>query len=147
MIARPLPIPPSPPSSPRIGGRAGRGAVLDRRRAGLRRRYRGLAVVCSWITVLTALVIVYLLLVADGTRVGYELSRANQARVTLQDQTARLDDQIAQLRSRDRLAAVAAHLGMNDPAVYAVAKMPEAPVAASRGRMLAFLSAITNWMK
>jgi hypothetical protein len=62
----------------------------------------------------------------------------------------RLDDKIAQLRSRDRLALVAARLGMREqPGAYAVVRLPRQAVASSdRGGRLAFLSAITGgWIR
>jgi fructose 1,6-bisphosphatase len=58
-----------------------------------------------------------------------------------------LDDKIAHLRSRERLALVAGKLGMHDPAAYAVVRLPQLPVVAERERGLAFLSAITGWIR
>jgi hypothetical protein len=146
MIARPLPAPQLP--VPAVGGRAGRIAVLGRRKAGVRRRYRSLIGACVWITAVTAVVMAYLMLLANISHLHYELAQANSKRAELQDLTMRLDDKIAHLRSRDRLASLAGQLGMHDPAAYAVVRLPQTPIAAENRRGgLAFLSAITGWIR
>src|SRR5215472_12639453 len=110
MIARPvlssdeLPLPVYAPVS---GRRASRIAVIGRRKVGVRSRYRALTGVCAWITAVTAVVMVYLALLANVSHLHYELARADAQRAELQDATMRLDDKIAHLESRERLAAVA----------------------------------------
>lgn len=131
---------------PVVGGRAARIAVVGRRKAGVRRRYRPLAGVCAWIASLTTVVIVYLLLMANVTRTGYDLSRANRERVALQDQTMRLDNELARLKSRDRLADIAARLGMQDSGTYVVVQMPQ-PQPHQEHHGLAFLTAISGWIR
>jgi hypothetical protein len=133
-----------------VGGRAGRIAVIGRRKAGVRRRYRALVCVCTRITAITAVVMMYLTLLADVSHLHYELVQAEERRAELQDLTMRLDDKVARLRSRDRLALVAGELGMRDPGAYAVVRLPSSPVVAERGHRLAFLSivsAITGRLK
>ncbi|HEY0798055.1 MAG TPA: hypothetical protein VGD50_02840 [Candidatus Baltobacteraceae bacterium] len=152
MIARPLPIVPPPSRSVAAPGmnpgtRAGRTAVTRRRTVSTRRRYRSLIGVCSAIFLATACVMVWLLLVSSVTRMSYELAQVSRQRAALQDQTTRLDDTIAQLESRDRLAAVAASLGMSDPREFAVVRLPEAARSEEPARGLAFLSAIAAWIK
>ena len=148
MIARPLPMPQLPVPAPTVGGRAGRIAVIGRRKAGVRRRYRALAGVCAWIAAATMVVMAYLALLANISHLHYELAQANGKRLELQDVTMRLDDKIALLRSRDRLALIAGQLGMHDPTAYAVVRLPREPVTAENRRgSLAFLSAITGWMR
>jgi diadenosine tetraphosphatase ApaH/serine/threonine PP2A family protein phosphatase len=58
----------------------------------------------------------------------------------LLDETNQLDDRIAQLESRERLADVASRLHMHDPRVYAVVDVPN-PVAAPPSNGIAFLGA------
>jgi hypothetical protein len=144
MIAQPLPQMPSRPSP---GTRSGRTAVTRRRNLGVRRRYRDLTGICTGIAVVTALVMVWLLLVASISRTSYELARVNRERAALQDQTTRLDDTIARLESRDRLAAVAAQLGMSDPRTFAIVQLPAPARASAPSRGLAFLSAIGDWIR
>jgi hypothetical protein len=52
----------------------------------------------------------------------------------------RLDDRIAHLQSRERLADLAARLHMHDPHVYAVVDVP-GPVVAPPSNGIAFLGA------
>jgi hypothetical protein len=47
----------------------------------------------------------------------------------LQEETIRLDDRIAALRSDDRLATLAARLGMRDPQQFAVVRVQPPHVA------------------
>ncbi|HTV74295.1 MAG TPA: hypothetical protein VME66_11380 [Candidatus Acidoferrales bacterium] len=145
MIARPLP--PAFSTRPSPGTRAGRTAVTRRRSAGVRKRYRRLTAVCLSICLVTGLVMVWLLLVASITRTSYELSRVNRERAALQDQTTRLDDTIARLESRDRLAVVAAGLGMTDPRTFAIVQLPQTARPSAPARGLAFLTAIGDWIK
>jgi cell division protein FtsL len=145
MIARPLSAP--PPSRPSPGTRAGRTAVTHRRSLGVRRRYRHLSGVCLTICLVTGLVMVWLLLVASITRTSYEISKVNRERAALEDQTTRLDDTIARLESRDRLAMVAASLGMSDPRTFAIVQLPQTAHPNAPARGLAFLSAIGDWIK
>jgi hypothetical protein len=144
MIARPFPV----PQLPAVRGRAGRIAVLGRRKAGVRRRYRMLVGVVMWISAVTFVVMGYLALLVNVSHLYYEFAQANSKRLELQDMTMRLDDKIARLRSRDRLALVAGRLGMREPGAYAVVRLPRQPIATAgrRGR-LAFLSAITGWIR
>ena len=73
-------------------------------------------------------------------RLNYELGKEAQVRARLTDQTTRLDDQIARLESRERLARVAAALGMREPESFAAVTLPvERPPMPPHG--LAFL----NW--
>jgi hypothetical protein len=90
---------------------------------------------------------VWLLLVASITRTSYEISKVNRERAALEDQTTRLDDTIARLESRDRLAMVAASLGMSDPRTFAIVQLPQTAHPNAPARGLAFLSAIGDWIK
>jgi len=104
--------------------------------------------VFMWIAAVTFVVMGYLTLLVNVSHLYYEFAQANSKRLELQDMTMRLDDKIARLRSRERLALVAGRLGMHDPVAYAVVRLPREPIAAveRRGR-LPFLSAITGWFR
>jgi hypothetical protein len=134
---------------PVLAGRAARIAVVGRRKAGVRRRYRPLRVVGSWIALATIGVIVYLSLLSNITRVGYELARANHQRSALQEQTARLDDELDRLKTLDRLSDVAARLDMHDASTYVVVRLPQPRAGGEqeRGHGLAFLTAISGWIR
>jgi cell division protein FtsL len=92
----------------------------------------GIVLVCT---------ISYVMLMANLTSQNYALARVTEHKLALQDETARLDDQIAHLRSRDRLADVAARLGMHDPQVFAVVDLPR-PVITPPPNGIAFLGAL-----
>jgi hypothetical protein len=139
VIARPLPqieefI------GPRPGTRAGRTAARVRRSRTRRERYRGIRRILGTVGTLTICVVVYLALAANVMRLNYALGKEVQARARLADETTRLDDQIARLESRERLARVAAALGMHEPRSFAAVTLPvERPPVQPHG--LAFL----NW--
>jgi cell division protein FtsL len=122
------------------GSRAGRTAAALRRGRTRRRRYETTLRIVATVGVLTMAVVFYLGLAANVMRLNYELGKMVRERSRLVDETQRLDDQIAQLQSRDRLAAVAASLGMRqaDTFVAVVVPLPERPAPPRR---LAFL----NW--
>jgi diadenosine tetraphosphatase ApaH/serine/threonine PP2A family protein phosphatase len=63
-----------------------------------------------------------------------------QQKLDLVAETTRLDDRIAQLESRERLADVAVRLHMHDPQVYAVVDVPR-PHVAPPSNGIAFLGA------
>jgi cell division protein FtsL len=122
-----------PPANPnyarqraRRTSRAGYG-MLARIALGL-----GVVVVCA---------LSYVMLMANLTSLNYALARETEHRLALQDETTRLEDQIAHLRSRDRLADVAARLHMHDPQTYAVVEPPR-PVASAPPNGIAFLGAL-----
>jgi cell division protein FtsL len=140
MIARPLPAQQEAPI--RVGTRAGRTASELRHGRNRRMRYAGV----RWITVITTLVtlcvIGYLALLSNVTRMHYEATRIELRRAALQEETQRLDNEIARLSSRDRLATLAARLGMKEAASFSVVNLP-APKAPSQ--RLSLLSSITGW--
>jgi hypothetical protein len=124
----------------RSGTRAGRTAARSRRSHTRRMRYRNVVRILGTVAVLTMLVVFYLGLAANVMRLNYELGKVAHQRAQLIDQTSRLDDQIARLESRERLAAVAASLGMHQPATFAAVSLP-APGPRTPPHGLAFL----NW--
>lgn len=80
----------------------------------------------------------YVALTSRVTSLSYALEREQTERTAVLEETQRLDDRIARLRSPERLAAVAASLKMHDPNVYAVVRIPQ-PKAQPRAGGFAFL--------
>jgi hypothetical protein len=114
------------------------------RRRARRTRLRGygmLARITLAVTVVLGPILVYVLLMGNLTALNYSYATANAQKLSLQEETMRLDDRIAALESRDRLADVAARLHMHDPHVYAVVDVPRA-VAAPPAPGIAFLGAL-----
>jgi len=139
VIARELPL---EELRPRVGTRAGRSAVSRRRARTWRARHAGFTRLFATVAALTIAIVFYLALMANVTRLNYELAHSLQQRSQLIDSTARLDDQIARLESRDRLAAVAARLGLREPQTFAqIVLPPPRRVLAAHG--IAFL----RWLK
>ncbi len=99
-----------------------------------------LARIAAAFVVLLVPVMIYVLLMGNLTALNYSLARETQTKLDLQAETMRLDDRIAQLQSRDRLANLAAKLHMHDPRVYAVVDVPQ-PVVAPPSNGIAFLGA------
>ena len=85
-------------------------------------------------------VMIYVLLMGNLTALNYSLAHVTQQKSVLVEETMRLDDRIAQLQSRERLADIAARLHMHDPHVYAVVDVP-GPVVAPPSNGIAFLGA------
>ena len=83
------------------------------------------------------------MLTANVTGLTFAIEQAEQQRSQLQDDVQRLDDRIAHLESRERLALVAAKLGMREPAGYAVVELPQVEKARPATTGLAFL----EWFK
>jgi len=144
MIARPLPFeePGLPPR--RSGTRAGRGAVPRRRARTRLGRYVAVARILSAVAVLTLGFFLYLGLMANVTRMNYELARNARDRARLVDDTGRLDEVLAHLESRERLAHLASGLGMHDAQNVAVVRLPASGADGTRG--IAFLSTLAAWL-
>ncbi len=127
-------------AQPRIGNvRTARAATHQRRKKTSRQRYAHLGRFVTGLSVSIVLMIGYVMLMANLTSLNYAVARAEHERVALQDQTARLDDRIAALRSQDRLSAIAIKLGMRDPQQYAVVQLP-APAKSEPQPRIAVLS-------
>jgi cell division protein FtsL len=120
------------------------------RRAKTRRgRYVAVVQVLGALTVVVALVMSYLVLMANLTSMSYRIARAAQERSALQEQSMRLDDRVAHLESRERLAELAIKMGMQEPRVYAVVQ-PKDSKLSDDGRSaegIALLGSIANWLK
>ena len=123
MIARPLPAPVIRERGGR-GRRSARTASLARRARNRRLRYRSVGRIISTLSGLTIAVLVYLALLANVTRLHYEIGRVQHERARLADRVLRNDDEIAQLASPERLAVFAQRLGLREPRAFAVVEMP-----------------------
>ncbi|MDQ6931813.1 MAG: hypothetical protein M3160_01415 [Candidatus Eremiobacteraeota bacterium] len=132
---------------PRISAmRTSKNASERRRKTTTRMRYAHLTrFTCALIVVLLTLM-GYLALMAKLTSMNYAVARAAHERAMLQDQTLRLDDRLSQLRSHERLAQIAARLGMHDPVSYAIVHLPGAPARDTMRPRLAFLSTVAGWL-
>jgi hypothetical protein len=147
VIARPLPAPRLEPAS-RSGWRTARNASVARRARLRRLRYRLIERTVTALGIGTAVVLVYLALLANITRLNYDVSHVKQARAQLALLTARRDVEIARLSSRDKLEALAARLGMREPAAFAVVSLPlRHRQTAPSPRGVAFLSEVAGWLK
>ena len=124
---------------PRVQVRAREAA----RRRGRRTRMQNYAMPARIVLafgVLLVPVMVYVLLMGNLTALNYSLAQATQTKSALVEETMRLDDRIAQLQSRERLADLAGRMNMHDPSRYAVVDVP-GPVVAPPSNGIAFLGA------
>jgi cytochrome c-type biogenesis protein CcmH/NrfG len=129
-----------PRLQPRVQVRA-RDAARRRSRRTRLAGYTMLARIAVAFAVVLVPVMIYVLLMGNLTALNYSLAHATQQKTELVEETMRLDDRIAQLQSRERLADVAARLHMHDPHVYAVVDVP-GPVVAPPSNGIAFLGAL-----
>jgi hypothetical protein len=112
------------------GTRAGRSATKGRRAHTKRRAYREAFRVIGGVSLITLAVMVYLGLLANVTKLHYEIGQAQTRRALLEAQTQQLEERLNGLRSDDALMAIATKLKMHDPRAYAVVTLPpEAPLA------------------
>ncbi len=116
------------------------------RRRARRTRIYGYAImarIVAAVAIVLVPVMLYVLLMGNLTAENYTLAHVTQQKLDLVAETTRLDDRIAQLESRERLAAVAASLHMHDPQVYAVVDVPH-PQAVPPSNGIAFLGAFVH---
>ena len=140
MIAQPLPYEESVPA--RTGTRSGRTAGNVRRNRTRSRGYASLVKILATASAFTLAIVLYLGLMANVTRMNYDLSRAAREKTRSLDVSSRLDDKIARLASRERLARLAASLHMREQQTFAQVTLPaQRPETLPRG--LAFLP----WLK
>jgi cell division protein FtsL len=137
VIARQLLIEPARTA----GTRAGRTAVRRRRARSRRARYAALTRIFATLGALVLVVVIYLSLMANVTRMNYELAKLAEQKANLQEETAAGDDAIANASSNERLKAFAQQLHMREPQTFVAVEAPQPPVAASHG--VAFL----GWLK
>lgn len=122
-----------------------------RRRKMRTRRARYLSVIRlgGTLVIVVGLIMSYLALMGNLTSLNYRIERATHDRAALQEQTMRLDDRIAHLESRERLAELAMKMGMQEPHVYAVVDPNETTLslAKRRSRGIALLGSVADWLK
>lgn len=92
------------------------------------------------LTIVLAFLMGYVVLTSSLTGLSYAVANAKHERAELQAETARLDDRIAALRSDDRLAVLAARLGMTDPQHFALVELPPTARPSSERHLAAFPS-------
>lgn len=108
-----------------------------------RARYTSIVRVCAVLGVVLASLMGYVMLTSNMTSLTYAVAKAHHDREALQEQTARLDDQLAALRSDERLAKVASKLHMHEAQQFAVIKLT--PVVADDSTRIPVLSSIAGW--
>ncbi|MEO9170670.1 MAG: hypothetical protein ABI278_05780 [Candidatus Aquilonibacter sp.] len=123
--------------------RSARTATKTRIVRNSRARYTAIARVCSVLGALLVLLLGYVMLTSNVTSLTYSVAKAHHHRDVLQEKTARLDERIAGLRSQERLASVAARLGMREPQQFALVRFG-VPAVARRGTF-PMLSSIAGW--
>jgi hypothetical protein len=99
-----------------------------------RARYAGITRVSSALLCILLLLMGYVVLTSSLTGFSYAVAKARAQREALLEQTMRLDDRIAALRSDDRLAELAARLGMREPQRFAVVRIAPPRVARAHPR-------------
>lgn len=134
------------PQTPNRSRERARSASRQRARRAKRRSYSGFLRVATGVALLALPVMVYVMLTAHMTSLNYALAHASVHKSQLLEETARLDDRIAHLDSREHLAAIAAQLNMHDAREYAVVTLPDvAPKPSPHG--IAFLGSVGDWLK
>jgi len=125
--------------NPRAARAATRRRIVHKSRA----RYSSIGRVAAAVTGLLVLFMGYVLLTSTLTGLSYAVARAAHERESLLEETMRLDDRIAALRSDDRLSAIAARLKMTEPAQFAVLHVRRASQLAEQPRV-AVLSSLAG---
>jgi cell division protein FtsL len=132
--------------SPRIANpRTVRAATARRRGRASRARYATLVRMLAVLLCVLAFLMGYVVLTSSRTGLSYAVAHAAAQRQALQEETMRLDDQIAALRSDDRLAELAARLGMRQPQRFAVVREEE-PAVARAGSRFRLLSSLAGFL-
>ncbi len=102
--------------APRIRNpRTARNAAQRRIARNTRSRYATHGYITAGVTAALVVLLSYVLLTANITALAYSIDRTHEEQSEMQAQVARYDDEIASLTSDDRLASVAAKLGMVQP--------------------------------
>ncbi|BDE07937.1 hypothetical protein WPS_32130 [Vulcanimicrobium alpinum] len=101
-----------------------RAATKRRVRRSKRRVHRPLFAVLALAVAALLPLLGYVTLTASITSQSYAVSRAQRERAALAEESQRLENTIARLKSPERLAQLAVQLKMHDPRVYAVVPVP-----------------------
>ncbi|MGA9017314.1 MAG: hypothetical protein WB438_00045 [Candidatus Cybelea sp.] len=110
-----------------------------------RARYATLVRMLAVLLCVLAFLMGYVVLTSSRTGLSYAVARAAAQREALQEETMRLDDRIAALRSDDRLSELAARLGMGPPQRFAVVREDE-PRIARAGSHFRLLSSLAGFL-
>src|SRR5262249_22155014 len=86
----------------------------------------------------------YVMLTSNLTSLTYSVANARATREALREETARLDDKLAQAQSQENLAKMARKLGMHDPQTFAMVKLA-APTAVAEKPSGFLLSSLAGW--
>lgn len=132
------------PDKQQVRVRTARQATQQRVSRKARARYSALLQFCAVLVVLLTGVMLYVTLTARLTSVNYAVAKAERERAALQSDTARLDDELAALKSDDRLAHVAATLHMQDPTQFAMVSLPAPPARDDGPSRLAFFAGLAG---
>jgi len=128
---------------PRIRNpRSARTATQTRIVKTARARYGGIVRIVAGLAFALVLLMGYVTLQSNATSLSYQLDKVRQQRDALQEQTARLDGQIAEASSEERLAKFAAKLHMRDAQTFAVVRLDAPMVAKSK---IPVVDAILAW--
>jgi cell division protein FtsL len=125
MVAPRFLEPPSRIAKPRTVRAATQRRLVRKSRA----RYAGVTRVLIALTCVLMLLMSYVVLTSSLTGSSYAVAKALAQREALEEETMRLDDRIAALRSDDRLAELAARMGMREPQTFAVVRIVPRRVA------------------
>ncbi len=109
-----------------------------------RARYAGVTRVMVALTCVLLFLMSYVVLTSSLTGLSYAVAKARADRESLQEETMRLDDRIAALRSDERLSQLAARLGMTEPQRFAVVRI-EAPRIARARNAFPILSSLAGF--
>lgn len=113
--------------NPRVARAATQRRIVHKSRA----RYSAILRVSIAIGCLLAVFMGYVVLTSTLTGLSYAVAKAHHQREAMLEDTMRMDDRIAALRSDERLSVLAGRLGMKDPERFAVVRLvAPAPVAA-----------------
>lgn len=127
--------------NPRVARAATQRRIVHKSRA----RYANIVRLATAIGLLLALFMGYVVLTSMLTGISYAVAKAHQQREALLEETMRLDDRIAALRSDERLSHLASRLGMKDPSRFAVVRLPRPNAADNRSRV-AVLSSLAGFL-
>jgi cell division protein FtsL len=105
--------------------RSARTATQKRIVKNARARYRAILRIGMVLTIVLAALMGYVMLTSNETSLSYALEKAQARRAKLEEVNAHLDDRVAELESDQRLAAVAAKLGMREPEQFALVRLPK----------------------
>lgn len=130
---------------PRIANpRSAKAATQTRIVRSSRAKYTALVRVGAVVGVVLATLLGYVWLTSNVTSMTYAVASAHQRREALIESNNRLDDQLAAARSQERLARLAAKLGMHEPQRLSVIVASPARTVAQRAAFPMF-STIAGW--